>query len=771
MYEGLVVRQSYRIFFEHTLCLLVLAALAGLACLPLTFWGHVPLAGSSILFEAPWEAARPPNLAPSADPRAERQALMYYPWYALLNDAAKYGDSLLWNPLEGCGMPFLALWRSRCFSPFSLPFYLMDDPAAAYCVSVLLKLIVAGWCAFMAARKLGFVAPLALFVGVTFEFSGHVYLWLGHPMSDVLPWLPMWLVYAERLILGQARYWPFGAAYVALMAAGGDPESLGAAIAFGLLFILLRLALQGRRPKALRASTAAFVSSVAIGLALAAIQLLPYAEFLREAAATGGDSSRLFLNWTDLPLIFFPHFFGAAGGLSDAHRGIGELRVLRLLHAGIVPAIWIPLWFSLRRYVPEFNRRRTESMLLAALLFSVPAFLGGKYLAGIPFLKWLGPEHFLIGNALAFGFVAAAAAEEWIVLNAEQCKRTIAWLLVLLFVLAVPTFAVVWVDRGLSRPDAPPFLLQAAIAFCWAAMLLGLLTATVFRPSARLIGYGLAAIAFGSLVAAFLPGIPRIERALVFPRTDFIGALSDNRARLCGSERLKRWPVQANLIAQVNCPSGIELERHRAFFEAVQSSPLLLRRTGAPALLLTKEDIQGAYSEIRPMLEIRQVFSSGAILFNDLGSKPRAWMAYDVRPVNRFDPKQLSADAPPLVQGKVPAQFSTSGPEGRVSIGDGERFDRVPLRVENTRAGLLILADTWYPGWKASVDGVETEILLVDGLFRGVPIGEGTHDVLFWYAPYSYRLGRIISAAAAVLTLLGMVYTGIVRFRNRNRSF
>ncbi|MDQ1255541.1 MAG: hypothetical protein QG656_133, partial [Candidatus Hydrogenedentes bacterium] len=282
------MRLRYRIVFENAVCLLVLAVLAVLGCGFFVLFDRIPLETGGILFEPPWEQARPAD-CPPLNAAAELQARQFYPWYTFLSDTARNRDSALWNSLEGCGLPFMALWRTRCYSPFSLPFYFALSFGVAIAFSVFLKMVVAGICAFYAARKFGFAPPMALAVAVAFEFSGPVFLWMGWPMSDVVPWLPLWLVYVERLVLGQAHYWSFGALIFTLMALGGDPESLVCTLLFSVLYVFLRVAFARRRPTTAAASTLAFVASMAVGVGLAAIQLVPYWEFLSQAASTGAS--------------------------------------------------------------------------------------------------------------------------------------------------------------------------------------------------------------------------------------------------------------------------------------------------------------------------------------------------------------------------------------------------------------------------------------------------------------------------------------------------
>jgi hypothetical protein len=57
------------------------------------------------------------------------------------------------------------------------------------------------------------------------------------------------------------------------------------------------------------------------------------------------------------------------------------------------------------------------------------------------------------------------------------------------------------------------------------------------------------------------------------------------------------------------------------------------------------------------------------------------------------------------------------------------------VRVSATGPGLLVLTDSWYPGWRATVDGVESAIVRADATFRGVVVAEGQHDVVFRYRP------------------------------------
>ena len=64
-----------------------------------------------------------------------------------------------------------------------------------------------------------------------------------------------------------------------------------------------------------------------------------------------------------------------------------------------------------------------------------------------------------------------------------------------------------------------------------------------------------------------------------------------------------------------------------------------------------------------------------------------------------------------------------------------------------------MLTDSWFPGWKATVDGHDVPIERVDYLIRGVPVPAGAHRVEFRYQPASWRAGWILSLLALIAIL------------------
>jgi hypothetical protein len=64
---------------------------------------------------------------------------------------------------------------------------------------------------------------------------------------------------------------------------------------------------------------------------------------------------------------------------------------------------------------------------------------------------------------------------------------------------------------------------------------------------------------------------------------------------------------------------------------------------------------------------------------------------------------------------------------------------RIEIEVNAPSAGVVVLNDIYYPGWIAEVDGRHSPVLRADVLFRGVEVAEGTHRVVFRFAPLTLQ--------------------------------
>jgi len=111
-----------------------------------------------------------------------------------------------------------------------------------------------------------------------------------------------------------------------------------------------------------------------------------------------------------------------------------------------------------------------------------------------------------------------------------------------------------------------------------------------------------------------------------------------------------------------------------------------------------------------------------------------------------FDP-----DATVVLESAVPP---VGAPPPDAAPEDVQMVEETPelIRLATTLAapGVLVVRDTWFPGWEARVDGGPAPILRANHAFRALALGPGAHAVELVYRPRSLRLGIALSLAGLV---------------------
>ncbi len=111
-----------------------------------------------------------------------------------------------------------------------------------------------------------------------------------------------------------------------------------------------------------------------------------------------------------------------------------------------------------------------------------------------------------------------------------------------------------------------------------------------------------------------------------------------------------------------------------------------------------------------------------------------------------FDPAQTVVLEETWVAGRdLPgADCGTAAEDGAVTF---VRYgsNRVELSVRASAGGFLVLSDVYYPGWRATVDGVPVEVLRANYVFRAVPLPAGEHTVEMLFVPWTWRAGLAVT--------------------------
>lgn len=139
---------------------------------------------------------------------------------------------------------------------------------------------------------------------------------------------------------------------------------------------------------------------------------------------------------------------------------------------------------------------------------------------------------------------------------------------------------------------------------------------------------------------------------------------------------------------------------------------------------------------------------------------------FDVRHVAVVEPGAEGTG--PL--GAVAGAGGTGGAavHGHVSVADPSNA-RVLMRATLDRPGLVVLNDSWAPGWSVRVDGRAAPVVRVNDVMRGVAVPAGAHAIAWRYRVPGLRAGALLSLLAAAI-LLGRAALELRRHRRARRT-
>jgi hypothetical protein len=174
----------------------------------------------------------------------------------------------------------------------------------------------------------------------------------------------------------------------------------------------------------------------------------------------------------------------------------------------------------------------------------------------------------------------------------------------------------------------------------------------------------------------------------------------------------------------------------------------------------------------------RQVYADDAIrVLEDTAAFPRAFVVptAHVAPSlgtalsqmihQPFQPDQevILADDTAAQSTGLPGERGGHGTASVTTYGSND----VQVHTSADADAWLVLSDTFYPGWTATVDGQPTSVLRGDVLFRVVPVPAGEHTVEFRFAPRSIMIGLAISLVCLVCLLAALGISGRSTYRRR----
>ena len=679
-----------------------------------------------------------------------------------------------WNPYVRLGQPFAGSPQAQIFYPPRVLAVLLFGPYRGVTAEQLLHVFIACLGVYLAARKLGASRVPSSLAGGAFSLSVLMTGFCGlQHMYTALSWSGFVLAAAIHAARHPGRH---AAARLALPL--GASLLCGAPEASMWQSILAACAVLAFAPKEQRrAALATIVGGVAWAACLAAVMLLPAAEFARRSDRAADLTERFLWAATlpDLLSVAWP-----ASGTSDT----GPWQLVPSFFVGALIALFAPVALLGGGGKGRRSRVLLAFALGAALLSLGAAFPPGKLLLTLPPLRFFRyPLKYLLAAVFCCCLLAAGGIDRATALAAVAKPGRRRW----------PSLLGIWLGLAVGGLVILRFLPERSGGLLWvlifAGAALGILgvSAGHGRRRARQGRNVLAALAAGELLLAHALAAPPVAASVEsLTRPSSVSQLmaQSGWSRLTAPKEDPLWPKGGDPAQQLG--SLVEHSRELLIANRFAEDRLFsIGGYGAPVALRPEvalnEGVRGVFdfagvslfvSEAKLFPDLQQV---GALrwlgeepvlnVYRNDRALPRAFVVHRARAVGWKDAwAGLSAPDEPfrhtafleLAAGELlPPTVECQG--SRATVSASER-DLLRIDVEACGDGVLVVSDSFYPGWEATVDGHPAQVHCANFLSRAVGVPGGTHQVELRYAPRSVRLGGAISLVA--LLGLGMSLAG-----------
>lgn len=750
-------------------------------------------------------------------------APFFYPMKHFLAESLRSGRFPLWNPWTAGGGPFFATLQPGVLYPGSLPLLLLPFPHSADSIVILHFLFAgAGWFALL--RHWGRSTPAATFGAIAFILGGF-FLSITNFLNNLqtVAWAPwLFLAWARYLAHGSAGRLAAFSALCAVAFLGGEPQLLSLILGLVLVHGLLNLG-----PVAPSRSTQlrGYAIAGALAIAVVGVQLVPFLEFMGQSVralplelsftssrslepvglahllippaieAGPHDFTTQYLGYRNVPwlLSIYPGVLIIAFwlcGLRGADRRTrwfwGSLAVL-----GVILALgrYSPVYRVLFDFIPPFRAFRYPEKFMVLLALGLPV------LASIGFDQWREEgvagrttSRFLLVLLAAYGLAAAtliampglleslcAGAAPGVLLCEDPMVASRLYrdrLLILVVVLAAAWIVVRLRASGALRLEPAGWTLLAL-----AALDLGLAHRSL-NPSAESSIYTTAPWA-----AEVLAGRRDRQAEFRYRGTPVVAPMGAT-VQVRGARELSNMYLDLQTMGpnagqlfgflQQDGLQGVELQSvamtHDAAINRWSEDPVRYLRA---MNVRYYADATAHADSMHGLVEIASHPELPIRLFEVPDPLPRAFVvsgwqladgpAASLQRVLATDISlrdQVVLERPPV---SVPADPPPAADGGRIMAATWGS-ERIRLIAESSEPAVLVLLDRWYPGWRATVNGVEVPVLRANGVFRAVEIPGGKADVVFRFAPGSLWLGGMLS-------LFGLAgFTTLIVYSRRKAS-
>ena len=706
----------------------------------------------------------------------------------------------LWNPYSFCGLPFVCEMHPGLFYPLNWLQVLLPLSLAMNLLEVL-HIFIAGvvtylWVGtFTASRSGRLLAAIAYMLGMPFflhSLAGHAVL------IRTAAWIPLWFWMTERIMQRStfARGIQAGLVLGMMILSGHVAILFHISIGLGIYIAvrLIQIATATRSAAAPGRSVLALAVMSLVALGLSAVQLLPVWEFSRHSArsAAGVDFAGTFsLPPENLATYVVPQFFGGRPDSPNPYWGRWDFVWENNAYCGLIPLI-LAVWVVVRRRGAVATALAITALISLALALGkysplwrglIPIIPGGTLFRGYNHLILVASV--CVAGLAAFGFDALAV---W-VRNRSSGRKPWGLLYLVVVVAVVQAYlctqpAVESITEKVAAADDrvtgnEPLLRQGKSPQDVVAQRLHFVRrAALWSAGVLVVGAAVVALALmqpkrSSVILSALmivTAVDMVVTARAYVEWENLQTLH------WGGEALELMDLNGgnhrilDATLRGNCNIAHRLPGVMGF------NPILIRRVielqnvsmGLPRDAFNQYGrVPGGriskglramglkYVVVEPKSKTADTPPDDVDLIQIPSPMPRAFVVYDYEVLD--DERALTMVAKddfPWHRKVVlaePVEFAAQADGTGSARIIAEDHHSITIDVQTDRPGWLVLADTFYPGWSATLDGRSLAVCRADYAFRAVPVEHGG-TVVMSFLPATLVWGGVITLLTIVLS-------------------
>lgn len=690
-----------------------------------------------------------------------------YPWRELAISLEKKIQLPLWNQYNFSGTPLIANFQSAAFYPLNILFFLLPFPFA-WSLLIVFEPLFGGIFLYLYLKNLKLHSLAALLGAISFAFSGFFIAWLEwNTLIHVVLWLPLILLAKDRLLEKWNIRWIILFLFAECSAVfAGHVQMLFYTLCISNVYLLVRILQVSQRESVgirniLLIAVKKYIPFLIAGLVLftiTAIQWLPTFQFIdlsaRDVDLSSWQNVKWFVPWQHLIQFIFPDFFGNPTTLN--YWGVwnyGEF----VGYIGMVP--FLLALFSL------FFRRDKKTLFFGtlfflSLLFALPTiFAKIPFIFSFPFLSTAQPTRLLFVTDFSLAVLAALGFD---LLLKNKKGIFYPWIFLFLVVISVEVFVFTG-DRfhfvsseHLAVAKHNTYFPLAIFITLSALLISAQLLKKFFHTTVLQMFYcSLIFLTVFDLLRFADKFIPFTQPSYLYPNTQAISFLQKNIGifrYMTTDDRLLPPNFSARYRLQsIDGYDPLYLRRYGEFIASSQRGKPNIARPFGFNRIITPHNYKNKIIDLLGVKyilslsdltsnKLQKVFQEGQTqVYENKDVLPRAFFVKQVqifsdkqKAIEHLFDKNLDMQSTAVVECTKCAFLSSKEfGTGDVSITHYSE-NIITIQTKTTNNSFLILTDSYYPTWHASIDGKETKIYLADFNFRGMIVPKGRHTVIFY---------------------------------------